>query len=131
MVLPILIKTVLSFEKCGRGFEKTTLVVSKIWEIFRALLKHLWCVLFFAKLQAQRKVVPLGSLLNCVLGVLAFSRVWRSHMFSMLACFMSLRACSHVLHAGCAQISYVLTCFFDIACPIFFTFEKLNSKILI
>lgn len=53
LVLLILIKTVLSFDKCGRGFEKTTLVVSKILEVFQALLKHLWYV--FCKVTSPKK----------------------------------------------------------------------------
>ena len=58
------------------------------------------------------------------------TQCWRVYLFSMFPCLMYLRAhmSYHVLHACCTQICYVLTYVFGIVCPIFFTFEKLNSK---
>ena len=46
------------------------------------------------------------------------------------ACLFYVLTCSHVLHACCGQISYVLTCLhaWVHVCPTCFISEKLNSK---
>ena len=51
----------------------------------------------------------------CVFICLASLRVLCPYMLTYP--YMSLHAC-------CAQISYVLACFFDVVCPILFTFGR-------
>ena len=69
---------------------------------------------------------------SCVLTCLTYLRTRVFRVLSCLACLLVL--CSYVLIClTCLLCSndlraFVLACFFDIVCPIFFTFEKLNFK---
>ena len=96
-----------------RIFQPNTSLLNRVLACSRALRAYV-----LACLRAWR---------TYILAVLTCTCVWRVYMFTMLACFMSLRAHMPYMFAV-LKISYVLTCFFDIVCPIFFTFEKLTSK---
>ena len=79
-------------------------------------------------------------LCSCMLGVLnvsaylraTCSRVWLAHMYICSrvwhVCLFYVLTCSQVLCACCAQISYVLACFSDIVCPIFFFLHLKTSS---
>ena len=56
----------------------------------------------------------------------------RNYVFACLACLLALcpymlTCLTYLLYSNILR-AYVLACFFDIICPIFFTFEKLTSK---
>ena len=69
-----------------------------------------------------------------MLGVFTCARVWRVNVLACLRSACLLVLCPYVLtYFTCMLCSnmehaYVLACFFDIVCPIFFAFEKLTSK---
>ena len=70
---------------------------------------HAWRVYVHSCLACSRAYV--STYLACLLVLCPY----------VLTCFTCLLY-SNILHA------YVLACFFDIVCPIFFAFEKLTSK---
>ena len=78
-----------------------------------------------------------------MLTCLACLHAWRVYVHSCLACSRAyvstylaclLVLCPYVLTCFTCLLysnillAYVLACFFDIVCPIFFPFEKLTSK---
>ena len=79
----------------------------------------------------------------CVLACLASLHAWRAYVHSRLSCsrayvftrlacllvlFLYVLTCLTCLLCSNNLCAYVLACFFEIICPIFFTFEKLASK---
>ena len=131
--------------------KKRTIKILK--NIFHPRLKpttNLWSKHEFAKSRAWRQSVlvrlyahvlmclraRMHVCLACLHALRAYVHsclAWsRAYMLTCLACLLVLcpyvltcftcLLCSNILHA------YVLACFFDINCPIFFAFEKLTSK---
>ena len=92
---------------CFICFNKNILKMMKIFFYF--ILKTLFVLKIFKFLSWL-----FGSLLNCVLGVLACSRAWRVCVLTCLACLRVWRACVLGVLAGVRacydEMFYFLTC---------------------